>query len=690
GQIIIGGRFSYVSGVPVSNVAAWTGTDWASLGEGVDINIQAMAIDDSDTLYVGGRANGGFIGFGPNFVYAWDMDQGWRTLGPELEPGAMVSALELDAQGTLHAAIAADGEQGRVTQLARWNPDDGQWINLTVQGVDGDVEDIAFDAEGNACVSGLFTAVDGVSAQSIACWNGTAWEAVGDGFNSILYAMHLYDDGRILVGGGQSLNIGTPEEPDFVVGLSLWDGQAWVPFEGGGVSGGSVTEVRSLVVEEDRILVGGSFSSAGTVAAVNIAQYAQGAWSGLEPGLVNQVNVVLVDGVDAILAEEDGGFVAGGRFSRAGQTLQANNVVRWTGAAWENLVDPGKTLIGVSGHVMAFTTALDGQTLYIGGDFTDLGSDGAVGVAQYTPGGDFLSVGNSGDVFSSGGVSALTMAPDGVLYAGGSFSNAFASYQDGVWSPSLSAPDGPISALSACPDGSVVAVGDFISAVTVTLNQIGLWNGTAWEPLGSGLEGNDFAFLQAVHCAAADDIWVAGSFEVIGGETISNIARWNGEGFVPVADVDGEVTALTAHDGSIYIGGSFTRVDDVPAWGIARWSDGAWQAVGGGLTTSFDFSPPSVASITVKSNGLFVVGRFERAWDNPDDVRFDDEEAPYVEAYHVAWYDFEDEAWYGLDMGLNDLATAGIVYDNSLFVGGFFSAAGGLPSLGMARWSYAP
>ncbi|HTE04577.1 MAG TPA: hypothetical protein VK824_00160 [Planctomycetota bacterium] len=85
-------------------------------------------------------------------------------------------------------------------------------------------------------------------------------------------------------------------------------------------------------------------------------------------------------------------------------------------------------------------------------------------------------------------------------------------------------------------DGDVIAAGDFLSAGGATVNRIAHWDGQAWHPLGSGLNGN--------------------------------------------------VRALAVLDGELYAGGFFTQAGGQSARGIARWNGSSWQGAGGGVTSS--------------------------------------------------------------------------------------------------------
>jgi hypothetical protein len=53
--------------------------------------------------------------------------------------------------------------------------------------------------------------------------------------------------------------------------------------------------------------------------------------------------------------------------------------------------------------------------------------------------------------------------------------------------------DGPVGALAVGPDGTVYAGGTFGSAGGVPAHHAARWDGTAWQPLGTGVDGSVYA-----------------------------------------------------------------------------------------------------------------------------------------------------------------------------------------------------
>src|SRR5688572_9852387 len=158
------------------------------------------------------------------------------------------------------------------------------------------------------------------------------------------------------------------------------------------------------------LVVGGTFSVAGTIQAANIATYdpASGAWSALGSGLSW--------GVFALTTMPNGDLVAGGEYTTAGG-VGVPNLARWDGTSWSTLGS------GVVGRVCALTTMPNGDVV-AGGHFSTAGGVSAYGLARWD--GIGWSAFPSALAYAgyAGRVYALTTLPNGDLVAGGTFTAA--------------------------------------------------------------------------------------------------------------------------------------------------------------------------------------------------------------------------------------------------------------------------
>jgi hypothetical protein len=79
-HLYIGGSFESVSGIPARNIAYWDGSSWHTLGDGVNQQVNALAVDPDGDLYVAGL----FTEAGSlprQHIARWDGET-WHALGP--------------------------------------------------------------------------------------------------------------------------------------------------------------------------------------------------------------------------------------------------------------------------------------------------------------------------------------------------------------------------------------------------------------------------------------------------------------------------------------------------------------------------------------------------------------------------------------------------------------------------------
>ena len=80
-------------------------------------------------------------------------------------------------------------------------------------------------------------------------------------------------------------------------------------------------------------------------------------------------------------------------------------------------------------------------------------------------------------------------------------------------------------ALAFGPSGALYAGGYFGTTGGVTATNIARWDGTAWHPLGSGVNRPVFALA----FGADSSLYAGGQFTIAGGIPSNYIARWTGE-----------------------------------------------------------------------------------------------------------------------------------------------------------------
>ncbi|MCU0864969.1 MAG: hypothetical protein MUC36_14360 [Planctomycetes bacterium] len=227
------------------------------------------------------------------------------------------------------------------------------------------------------------------------------------------------------------------------------------------------------------------------------------------------------------------------------------------------------------------------------------------------------------------------------------------------------------------PDGpgpaaeALVLGGQFSAAGDCDCNNIVLYTPTTGTWTPLGIGIS--GTVNALATLANGDLAVGGNFSVAGGVQAHRIARWNGVSWSPIgATFDQEVLALaTLPNGDLVAGGSFAAVGSVVTLRAARWDGASWSDVGGGV--SWPSGTPSVRSLAVLPNGDLVAG----GWFT---------QAGAIPAVGIARWN--GTVWSPIGGGMNSAVLTLLVRANGdLIAGGPFGTAGGLPATSIARWN---
>jgi len=541
---------------------------------------------------------------------------------------------------------------------------DANWVGLgSYPGADGVVYSMLRDTNaGTLYIGGDFKVVGTGVAAGIAEWNGSTWLPVGSGVGGGVRALALDGSGN-LYAGGIFTNAALA-----ITNIAKWNGTGWSAL-GPGCNG------AVLALAEDgsgNLYAGGSFTNQ-AVNAVNIARWNGSSWSALGLGVNNAVRALALDG--------SGNLYAGGSFTMAGGTT-ATYAAEWNGGSWSALGS------GLNGAVLALTVDGSGN-VYAGGSFTMANGSPAAKVAVWNGvGWSPLGSGLSSTVY------ALALDDAGNLYAGGFFTTAgggsanhVAVWMRGAWSSfgsGINNNGNPAFVNSIALDGSgnVYAGGSFATAGGLPARDLARWNGIAWSTFGSGINSTNI-YVTLVYAVTVDyrgNLYVGGSFTGVGNTSANNIAEWNGTAWTPLGagisgSSGGEVVALTTDAaGNVYAGGTFTDAGGITANNIAEWNGNNWSALGSGTGGSY---PDVYGLITDGAGNLYVGGTFTTAGG--------------VTVNGLAKWN--GSTWSALGTGvsgpLGSPYVQGMVFDRAgnLYVGGTFTAAGGVAATNIAEWN---
>ena len=319
----------------------------------------------------------------------------------------------------------------------------------------------------------------------------------------------------------------------------------------------------------------------------------------------------LNDGVYALAAGETGDIYAGGYFTEAGGQ-PANYVARWTGTGWEAL--------GEGVNYMVYALAMIGDDVYVGGAFTEAGGQEARYVSRWT-GTNWEPLANT----LSGWVYALAVSDAGDLYAGGAFTftNASGEFVNHVarwtgtdWEPVGSSvdptPNIDVYAMAFGLAGDLYVGGEipspFKASGTGEIKYLAHWTGSAWEALGSGVNGS----VDALAVSETGEVYAGGGFLEAGGQPVNYVARWTGTEWGPLGGgVNSPVASISLSESGVFVGGTHTEAGGQPANRIARWTGTAWEALGSGV------APHDVVSLLLVGDDLYVGGDFAEAGGRP-------------------------------------------------------------------------
>ncbi len=550
---------------------------------------------------------------------------------------------------------------------------DANWISLGgIPGANGFVYASVVDGAGNLYIGGSFTIVGDAVANNIAKWNGCAWTALGSGMGGSYPAVWaLAVSGSNVYAGGSFTNAGGVAATN----VARWDGSAWSALGSGlGVGTGSYLPVVSaLAVSGSDLYAGGSFTTAGAIAATNIAKWDGSAWSVLGPGMNDSVLALAVLGTD---------LYAGGYFTTAGG-VSANYVAKWSGSAWSAL---GLMMGGGTWPPGVKALAISGSDLYAGGSFMTLGGVTATNIAKWD--GSFwspLGSGIEGDVYPPV-VNGLAVSGSD-LYAGWSTNagcaaggcgggiGGVAKWNGSTWSALGSELGGVVGAAVytvAASGTDVFAGGYFTMAGASPVNYIAKWNGSGWIAMGSGMGGgNGEPLIPTVKVLAASgsNVYVGGTF-ITARTMATNIARWDGNAWSALGSGMGgaypSVAALAVSGSDLYAGGSFTTAGSVEANYIAKWDGNAWSALASGMGGAY----ASVTALAVSGSNLYAGGSFTTAGG--------------IAANYIAKWN--GSAWSALGSGMNGWVYALALSGSNVYAGGAFTTAGGSPATNIAKW----
>jgi trimeric autotransporter adhesin len=603
------------------HIAKWDGNRWGSIALGDSVDINAMACDSAENLYVAGVFNA--IGnFAAKNIAKWDGSR-WRQLGAGLN--GEIFSLAVDSTGAVFAggSFRTAGEDS-VEFIAGW---DGKKWNALGTGMNGYVRALVANGKGNLYAGGDFDVAGNVYSRYVAKWDGSDWIALDSGVvgvNGSVYALTLDMDGH-LIAGGDYTQTSTISSYSFI---AKWNDSAWNNI--GSVYSAKGNEgVYALSCDKNgNLYVAGKFSKVGSINANNIAKWNGVVWDSLGSGTDSTVYALACVGNNTVYA---GGCIDTLRYQNIKYTTSLISV--WTDTGWNDI---GSTKPNACIKAIASDHA---GNIYVGGTFSSIGGKKINNIARWD-GSAWYAL----DSGSNSEIKTLAVDKNNNLYAGGGFSRiggisaSYVAMWNGTsWCALGSGMNNAVNSLVSDGGDNIYAGGYFTKADTIAAKYITKWDGTKWNTLDSGLNSYCYSLSYnaqnghlAAGCGATVWEWNGNEWNKIGsgsyiyalvydnggnlylGDFSSyGVYKWNGQYWSCIGSCGGgTVYSLTTDPaGNIYAGGRFSTMGDLSTNNIACWNGNQWLSLGSSGADDI------VYSLAFRDSSLYAGGAFGMAGD---------------------------------------------------------------------------
>lgn len=348
--------------------------EWQQIGNfnGAVIRLFTDTVDN--LLYVGGvfRFNGTDT---VNAVCIWDnnailpMGNGlYDACGDPLcqSPGMFIRYKDEIYAGSYFDEIAGQPSSG----IARWNG--SQWLPVS-PGLIDDSNDPGYaggfyEHDGLLYTVGYFRWAGPDTANSVASWNGTAWQTYGtpeDTQHDLpILTRTVFYKGELYVGGNSYNFI----DGNFNQDIMRYDGTAWHQV-GSGLYGGS-SFINDMVIYHDELYICGYFRGIDGNAGNKIMRWNGEAWHDVGGGLCSPSALA-----NDMLVFEDKLYLVG-NFTCVGDGVPANSIAVWDGTHWCSIGN--STFDNTIGCIEIYN-----HEIYVGGGFTEVGGYAVNRFAKY-------------------------------------------------------------------------------------------------------------------------------------------------------------------------------------------------------------------------------------------------------------------------------------------------------------------
>jgi hypothetical protein len=354
--------------------------------------------------------------------------------------------------------------------------------------------------------------------------------------------------------------------------------------------------------------IGGSFSHVGGVARHDIAHIL--ADGSVDPSFNPNASGGIQNEVDA-LALSGSTLYVGGLFNSIGGLTRHNIAALDTSSGNATSWNPNADRI-------VLTLCVSGSTVYAGGDFTTIGGQTRNHIAALDANTDTNNATNW-DPNADTGVRVLAVSGS-TVYAGGDFHSIGGQPRTRIaalnanidtnnatnWDPNA---NGPVLALAV--SGSTVYAGGFFTTIGGTArNYIAALNANTNTNNATGWNPNPNNLVHAL-AVSGSTVYAGGEFSSIAGQTRNRAATLdatsgNATGFDPNAGGgDTGVHALAPSGSTVYVGGSFSIINDVARNNLAAIDATTGQPTSWNPDANAPVDALAASGSTVYASGLF-------------------------------------------------------------------------------------
>jgi hypothetical protein len=219
-ELYIGGSFSGAQGLNSPGLIRWNGTTWNTVGTGLAMPVGQFLHANALTVYDDGSGPALYVagtftiagGVPSSWIAKWN-GSNWSSLGSGVNNEVSGMAVWNDGSGPKLYVSGTFTVAGGVpvSKIAIWNG--SSWSAMGAPPIVAMYAMLPFDdGRGPALFFGGAAIVDGMQSHLVSRWDGIQWSALGLGGNFPVRCMTSYDDGSghgpDLYIGGQFSNVG--------------------------------------------------------------------------------------------------------------------------------------------------------------------------------------------------------------------------------------------------------------------------------------------------------------------------------------------------------------------------------------------------------------------------------------------------------------------------------------------------